>query len=57
MDFFRIVLFIAVAVIGVITGIQRGNMLILVGGLLLGGIGLFSAIVGKRQNQHKKNNS
>lgn len=54
MDLFRIVLFIGVAIVGVVTGIQRGSMLILFAGLLLGGIGLFSAIVGRKQEKKEK---
>lgn len=56
MDFFRVVLFLAVIIIGVVTGIQRGNMTILLAGLVLGGIGLFSAIVGKRNDRDRKKN-
>jgi len=54
MDMFRIVLFLAVAIVGVVTGIQRGNMMIIFGGLILGGIGLFSAIAGKRKDKDGK---
>ena len=51
MDLFRIVLFVGVAIVGVVTGIQRGSGMIIFAGLLLGGIGLFSAIVGKKQDK------
>jgi len=56
MDMFRIVLFLAVAIIGVVTGIQRGSMVILLAGLFLGGVGLFSSIVGKKKDKDKKEN-